>query len=275
MPELPEVETIVRGLEPILIGKRIKSLFFLSAHLKKKQPAWALRPETYKDQKIEKITRRGKLIIISLERQKGLLVHLKMTGQLFLAEPGRPLDKHTHAVMTFYGLKKELRFRDLRKFGLINCLPKSQIEEKVAKSLGPEPLEVKLKEFRRLLETRGRKKIKSWLLDQKIIAGIGNIYSDEILFQSGIHPERLSGSLSLEESWKLFRAMKSVLKKAIRFKGSSISDYIDSLGQRGEFQKLHQVYGRENQMCRRCRAARIERKKIGGRSSFFCPNCQV
>jgi len=275
MPELPEVETIVRGLDSELRGKKVKSLVFLSTHLKKKRAYSTLDPAAYRGLKIEKIRRRGKLIIMSFQWQKGLIIHLKMTGQLLLTGPEQPVDKHTHAVMRFFGIKKELRFRDIRKFGLISCLPMNKIEEKILSSLGPEPLEIELTEFYRRLKAHSKKRVKSWLLDQKIIAGIGNIYSDEILFQAGINPERPAGSLSLEESQKLFVAMKSVLRKAIKFKGSSISDYVDSSGQSGKYQKLHQVYGRENQLCKRCQQEKIKRKKIGGRSSFYCPSCQT
>lgn len=274
MPELPEVETIVRGLRPELIGKRVKDFVFLSPHLWKKQPASALRPDSYRGKRIEDIWRRGKLIVFSFNGQKGLLIHLKMTGQLYLTDPGQPVDKHTHALMTFSGLRKELRFRDIRKFGFLSCLKMAEIKEKVSAELGPEPLGIKSDEFYGLLKQYGKKRIKGWLLDQKIIAGIGNIYSDEMLFRAGINPERPAGSLSPEEARKLYRAMRAVLKKAIELKGSSVSDYIDSSGKKGEFQKWHRVYGKEGQLCPRCQTTSIKRKKINGRSSFFCPVCQ-
>ncbi len=202
------------------------------------------------------------------------MIHLKMTGQLYLCPPEQPLDKHTHARMTFCGVKSELRFRDVRKFGFWNCLRLSEIATRVETELGPEPLALDFSGFQSLLRKHGGKKIKGWLLDQKIIAGIGNIYSDEILFRSGIRPDRLAGDLNPEEVRKLYRAMKSVLKKAIELKGSSISDYVDSSGEKGQFQQRHLVYDREGSLCRRCRQGVIDRKKIAGRSSFFCPSCQ-
>jgi len=274
MPELPEVETIVHGLNSCLAGRRIKELIFLSPHLKNKQPPSALRPEAYRALKIDKIWRRGKMIVFSFQDRRGLLIHLRMTGQLYLAEPNQPLDRHTHARMTFLKLRRELRFRDIRKFGFLCCLEMGEIEKRLKAELGPEPLDIELREFLERLKQHGKKRLKGWLLDQKIIAGIGNIYSDEILFRAGLLPERKAGSLSLAEAKKFWRAMRSILKRAIELKGSSISDYVDSTGQRGEFQKQHRVYGRKGELCFRCRRGRIEKKKICGRSSFFCPVCQ-
>lgn len=273
MPELPEVETIVGGLKLELTGKKVKEFVFLSPHLKKKQPPSALSPDSYRGKRIKEIWRRGKRIIISFDSHEGLLIHLKMTGQLYLANPDQPVDKHTHARLRFSGMKKELRFRDIRKFGYLNCLKIAEIKEKVSAELGPEPLEIEFGDFSRLLKQYGKKRIKSWLLDQKIIAGIGNIYSDEMLFRAGINPERPAGQLWEEEARKLYRAMKALLRQAIKLKGSSVSNYVDLFGEKGEFQKVHRVYGKEGELCPHCRTA-IRRKKINGRSSFFCPVCQ-
>lgn len=274
MPELPEVETVVRGLRSELLGKKVKEFILLSPHLQKKQPGYALMPEVYRGKKIEEIWRRGKFIIFSFQGELGLLIHLKMTGQLYLVKPGVPRDQHTHALMTFFDLKKELRFRDVRKFGFWKCLEIKEIKREISSKLGPEPLEIKFNEFYYLLKQYGKRRIKSWLMDQKIIAGIGNIYSDEMLFQAGINPERPAGSIPLKQAKKLYRAMKSVLRKAIELKGSSVSDYVDSTGEKGEFQKRHKVYQKEGQLCPRCHRTKIKRKKINGRSSFFCPFCQ-
>jgi formamidopyrimidine-DNA glycosylase len=274
MPELPEVETVVRGLDRELRGRKVKDFIFLSQHLTTRQPAAALKPENYRERKIKKIWRRGKMIIFEFSGQLGLLAHLKMTGQLYLTSPGLPLDKHCHARMAFYGLKRELRFRDIRKFGYLNCLKLEEIHEKIGAALGPEPLEINFRDFFNRLQKYGNKRIKGWLLDQKIMAGLGNIYSDEILFRAGINPERKAGSLTLKEAGYLYRAMLRVLKKAIELRGSSVSDYLDSEGRPGEFQRQHRVYDREGQRCLRCRKAMIQRKKVCGRSSFFCPVCQ-
>ncbi|MDY0231426.1 MAG: DNA-formamidopyrimidine glycosylase [Candidatus Saccharicenans sp.] len=274
MPELPEVETVVRGLDRELRGKRLKDFVFLSQHLVSKQPATALSLENYYGKKIKKIWRRGKVIVFEFSGQLGLIVHLKMTGQLYFVCPDQLLDKHSHARMAFYGFKKELRFRDIRKFGYLNCLKVEEIQKKIQTELGPEPLEINFQDFFNRLQQFGKKRIKGWLLDQKIIAGIGNIYSDEILFKAKISPERKTISLSQKEARNLYRAMKSVLEKAIELKGSSVSDYVDSLGQPGKFQKRHRVYGREGKPCFRCQGTTVQRKKICGRSAFFCPSCQ-
>ncbi|MBP6909368.1 MAG: bifunctional DNA-formamidopyrimidine glycosylase/DNA-(apurinic or apyrimidinic site) lyase [Candidatus Saccharicenans sp.] len=275
MPELPEVETIVRGLKANLLGRRVKELVFISPHLKKKQLAGAFRPEAYRRRKILDIWRRGKMIVFRFDGQLGLLVHLKMTGQLFLADPGRKIDKHTHARLTFYGLKKELLFRDIRKFGFLNCLALSQIEEKIKTDLGPEPFEISLSDFRCLLKRHGQKRLKNWLLDQKIIAGIGNIYSDEILFRARLSPFRLAGSLTEEQGARLYRAARRVLEEAIALKGSSISDYVDATGEKGGFQQRHRVYAKAGQLCPRCHREKIVREKINGRSTYYCPACQL
>lgn len=265
---------MVRGLRLVLEGKRVKELIFLSPHLLPKKPARALRPEDYRGKRIKEVQRRGKMIIFTFEGSRGLLIHLKMTGQLYLTDPDQPVDKHTHVQMTFSGFRPELRFRDIRKFGFVNCLREKDIWQRVNSGLGLEPLVVGWSEFRDLLQKHGKKNIKSWLLDQKLIAGIGNIYSDEILFRAGVRPDRLASSLSPGEVRKIFRSMRVVLRRAIELKGSSFSDYVDSVGQKGRFQTEHRVYGREGRPCRRCRLALIQRRKVAGRSSFFCPACQ-
>jgi len=273
MPELPEVETIVRGLKPELAGKKVKKFIFLSPHLRQKQPHPALAPGSYEGKRIKDIWRRGKMIIFSFFTHKGLLIHLKMTGQLYLARPDHPVDKHTHARMIFSGLKKELRFRDSRKFGYVSCLKMAQIKKRLFTELGPEPLELKFDDFSRLLKEHHNKRIKGWFLDQKIISGVGNIYSDEMLFRSRIHPETKAGGLTQKEARSLYLVMKRILREAIRLKGSSVSDYVDSYGESGEFQKFHQIYGKEGQPCPQCQSA-IKRKKVSGRSCYFCPVCQ-
>lgn len=141
MPELPEVETVVSGLRSRLEGRRVRDLVFLSAHLERKQPPSALSPVLYRGRTVQKIWRRGKMIIFSFSGGCGLLIHLKMTGQLYLCPPEQPLDKHTHARMTFYGLRSGFRFRDVRKFGFYNCLRLPDIVSRVEAELGPEPLE--------------------------------------------------------------------------------------------------------------------------------------
>ncbi len=224
------------------------------------------------------LRRRGKMILIDFEGGTTWLFHLKMTGQLYLASKAEPEDKHLRLILTFDEPNLELRFRDPRKFGYLTVFPSAE-ETKVSflGRLGPEPASLSRRGFLALFSGRMRKskgKIKPLLLRQDFIAGIGNIYADEILHEAGIHPERTVSSLTDEELGRLYSSMKRVLARAIRHRGTSVRDYRDGLGERGSFQHLLKVYGRQGERCRRCRAT-IERKKVSGRSAFFCPCCQA
>lgn len=274
MPELPEVETIVRGLRSKIIGLEVEKLEFLSPHLMKKHSSRKNIIDYFSGEKIEGIKRRGKMIIVEFSGRLKWLIHLKMTGQLYCVPKNQPLDKHVHARVIFKGNEEELRFRDVRKFGFWFCLEDSELEKRISGNLGPEPLELKYKDFCQLLQKYPSRKLKSFLLDQKIIAGIGNIYSDEALFLAGLRPDRRVDSLIPVEAKKLHRAIKNVLEEAIALKGSSISDYVDAGGEKGHFQEKHNVYGKEGLKCRRCMTGLIRREKIAGRSSYFCPICQ-
>ncbi len=274
MPELPEVETIVRGLRSKIIGLEVESLEFLSPHLKKKHPGRKNVINYFRGEKVKGIRRRGKMIIVEFSCRLKWLIHLKMTGQLYFVPKSQPLDKHVHARVNFKGRDEELRFRDVRKFGFWFCLDESELEKRISESLGPEPLELNYKDFCRLMQKYPSRRLKSFLLDQKIIAGIGNIYSDEALFLAGLRPDRRIDSLTPTETKKLHRAIIRVLREAIAMKGSSVSDYVDSVGEKGHFQEKHNVYGKEGKKCRRCKTGLIRREKIAGRSSCFCPVCQ-
>ncbi|MBC7364445.1 MAG: bifunctional DNA-formamidopyrimidine glycosylase/DNA-(apurinic or apyrimidinic site) lyase [Candidatus Aminicenantes bacterium] len=274
MPELPEVETIVRGLKARIIGWEVKEIIFLSNYLKNKYPENKKVLKHFRGKKVSAVSRRGKMIMVGLDGELHWLIHLKMTGQLYLARRNEPVDKHVHVRVIFKGQAEELRFRDVRKFGFWFCLKGPELKNKVCASLGPEPLALKYHDFVQLWQKYPARQAKSLLLDQKIIAGIGNIYSDEILFRAGIRPERRARTLKPEELRKIYFMMKQVLREAIAQKGSSISDYIDSYGERGEFQEKHRVYGKEGKRCQRCKRGFIRRQKIAGRSSYFCPVCQ-
>jgi len=274
MPELPEVETVVQGLKSRIIGLEVKKVIFLSPHLEKKHPEETRIINYFVGQRISGVRRRGKMIIVEFDGRLNWLIHLKMTGQLFFADKNRPLDKHVHVRVLFKGLAQELRFRDVRKFGFWFCLEGPELEKRISASLGPEPLELNYRDFARLWQRYPSRQVKSLLLDQKIIAGLGNIYSDEILFRAGVKPDRRLHSLTEEEGRKIYRAIKRVLREAIAMRGSSVSDYVDSDGERGHFQEKHQVYGRAGSICWRCKTGLIQQKKIAGRSSCFCPVCQ-
>jgi formamidopyrimidine-DNA glycosylase len=271
MPELPEVETIARTLAPAAVGRRIAGIELIYRPLLRTGSRKTLSALT--GSRILGVRRRGKMLLISCEGGRTLVFHLKMTGQFLFAAASDRRDKHTRLTMRFDDGKNELRFRDVRKFGFLLCLegePESACAELAC--LGPEPLEIGLPEFASILKAhRGR--VKSVLLDQRRIAGIGNIYADEMLFEARIHPERPASSLRSDAVARLYKSMKNVLSLAIAGKGSTLRDYRDAEGNEGSFQESHQVYGRTGEPCVSCgRPIRV--KRIGGRSSHFCPRCQ-
>jgi formamidopyrimidine-DNA glycosylase len=276
MPELPEVETVVRGLRSSLPGRSIVDVRFGKTDFVEGPQAIA---ERLPGMRIADVSRLGKFISIELKPNApgdtvcpgfSFIVHLGMTGQLTIASGGSPVAPHTHC---YFGLDdgRELRYTDIRRFGRMRLVAESSLED-FKRRLGEEPLEVSAKEFCRVLGSR-RARVKALLLDQKVLRGIGNIYADESLYRAGLHPARIGQDLTKKQLLALHKAIRHVLADAIRFRGSSISDYIDSEGNRGEFQLRHRVYQREGQPCFRCRA-KIRRMIVAGRSSHFCPRCQ-
>jgi formamidopyrimidine-DNA glycosylase len=275
MPELPEVETVVRGLQAVLPGRRI-----LEVRLGKtdfiEDPA-AL--ETHlPGARIGAVKRYGKFLLFELEsanandpaRELALLVHLGMTGQLVTGPADAHVLPHTHV---FFALDdgKELRYTDVRRFGSMQLLLDGA-REKVLGSLGLDPLEMTEEQLAAAVHSR-RARVKALLLDQRVLRGIGNIYADESLWRARIHPTRIGANLKRDEVHRLYRAVRDVLNEAIRLRGSSVSDYVDSEGRRGEFQLRHRVYQRNGKKCFRC-GATIRRAIVAGRSSHFCPKCQ-
>jgi formamidopyrimidine-DNA glycosylase len=273
MPELPEVETVVRGLRATLPGRRILSVRlgktdFIDdpAALERDLPGARFRA----------VTRHGKFLLLGLDGQDGdagglsLLVHLGMTGQLVTRDAAAPVPSHTHVIFALDD-GRELRYTDVRRFGRMRLL-RSDEHGDVLGVLGLDPLDVKEPEFAAALHAR-RAHIKALLLDQHVFRGMGNIYTDESLWRAKIHPRRLGARLSESELRHLYRAVQDVLNEAIRARGSSISDYVDSDGERGEFQLKHRVYQREGEECFRC-GTPIRRIVVAGRSSYFCPRCQ-
>jgi formamidopyrimidine-DNA glycosylase len=273
MPELPEVETIVRGLRATLPGRRI-----LQVHLGKTdfidEPA-ALEA-SLPGSKIVSVKRHGKFIVLDIEPSNemaqnfSLLVHLGMTGRLVVCSPNVPIAPHTHV---FFELDdgRELRYTDPRRFGSIQMLQESARADLLGK-LGADPLETTVANFIAVLRNR-RARIKALLLDQRVLRGMGNIYTDESLWRARIHPTRIGAELQDAELRRLFRVVQLVLNEAIRLGGSSISDYVNSEGKPGEYQFRHRVYQREGKSCYRCGAS-IRRVIVAGRSSYFCPRCQ-
>lgn len=267
MPELPEVETIRRDLEKVAVGKRIAGFQVLN-----KKSVW---PENIakrlKDVKIKRLERRAKLLIFELSDGGYLLIHLKLTGQLIYQAAGP--NKFTRAIFTFAD-KSRLFFNDPRKFGYIKLVSVKELE-KIKNKYGVEPLsqDFSLKKFEEILARRPRLKIKQLLMDQSLIAGLGNIYSDEVCFQAGVMPARLTGSLSASERQKLRQAVIRVLKLSLAKRGASAKNYVDAYGREGGFASYLKVYGRTGKKCFRC-GATLTRVKIGGRSSHYCPKCQ-
>lgn len=274
MPELPEVETVARGLDQRVAGDTIESVWLGSKPEPLKSPAAEIEA-ALQSRTITRVRRVGKHIVFDLEtpaRHKRpsptaasqWIVHLGMTGSLRVSSPEQEIEKHTHAILKLSS-GRELRFIDPRRFGRLSVIEKFEAP-------GLEPLQVSFEDFAGLF--RGRKTpIKSALLNQKLLSGVGNIYADEALFRASIRPRRRAASLTRDELKRLYAALKKVLKEAIRLGGSSVSDYVDADGEEGFFQLKHRVYGREGKPCLVCKTP-IKRTVIAGRSSHYCPHCQ-
>jgi formamidopyrimidine-DNA glycosylase len=219
------------------------------------------------------VIRRGKYLLFQLSDEQLLVVHLRMTGRLLWLKEEEPFAKHTHLVFCF-AKGYQLRFQDQRQFGTLHLVHYNQLHLIPGLvRLGPEPLaDFILSSFKETLR-KSKKKIKNVLLDQTIVAGIGNIYADEILFAAGIHPRRIATTLNADEVNKIYGAILSVLKAGICHRGTSFRDYVDGEGKQGDFQTLLKVYGREGLPCVHCNSL-ICCQKISGRSSCFCPVCQ-
>ena len=303
MPELPEVETIARGLAKRVTGDAIESVWLGQKKEPLKSPATAIAA-TLEHSRIAAVRRMGKHIVFDLEQDRGegnvarassrakgrradgkaksstippsasvrlaitaqWIVHLGMTGSLRVCDPQTEVAKHTHAILKLSS-GRELRFVDPRRFGRLSVAPAGDFD-----AAGIEPLEVDLERFLKLFHGR-KTPIKSALLNQKLLRGVGNIYADESLFRAGLRPRRRASTITRDQLSKLLAAIKEVLKEAIALGGSSISDYVDADGEEGFFQLQHRVYAREGEPCLVCKTA-IKRVVIAGRSSHYCPKCQ-
>ena len=271
MPELPEVETIARGLAKRVAGDVIESVWLGSKPEPLKSPPAEIEAALH-SKKIVDVRRSGKHIVVDLAdpisdaapATAQWIVHLGMTGRLLVCSPETELAKHTHAVLRLAS-GRELRFVDPRRFGRLAAI------EKFAPP-GAEPLSISRADFANLFRRR-KTPIKSALLNQKLLSGVGNIYADEALYRAAVRPRRRAASLTGDELRLLHKGLKQVLQEAIRLGGSSISDYVNSEGQEGFFQLKHRVYGREGRPCRKCGTS-IKRVVIAGRSSHYCPQCQ-
>lgn len=272
VPELPEVETVVRELRPRLVGRRIAMVTASKKPLRRRwNPRWAT---LLKGRRVISVVRRGKWIRINLDCDLNLVIHLGMTGQLVVVAGREPLAPHTHLVFDLDGGREQIRFRDVRRFGSAMLFAaRAPAEEFFRESgLGPEPFRLESAYWRGQL-AKTRRCLKAVLLDQRVVAGVGNIYADEALFEARLHPSVLGRDLRPTQVERLRKAIPIVLKRAIDKRGSSIRDYVDGSGRQGEYQREFRVYGQTGNSCQRC-ATPIERVRLAGRSTHFCPKCQ-
>jgi len=273
MPELPEVETIRRQLRKSVTGKRIEAVRLSGLPLRRPvEPDFAAR---LSGRTIRRIFRRGKYLLVEVEPRGYWLIHLGMSGRIFYHPQAGALARHIHAAIRFSD-GTELCYCDPRRFGLLEIHDVRRAQEIPAvRRLGADPLSPGFDAgFLRPLLQNSRREIKSFLLDQHRIAGLGNIYACEALHIARVHPRRRCNTLTPEESARLARAIRSVLETAVCHRGTSFSDFVDSGGQKGDHQNHLRVYQRKGRKCRRC-GALVERIAHGNRSSFFCPRCQI
>ena len=272
MPELPEVETVVRDLIPLLTLKTIVKVEVPGKKLRRPwNPLWS---QLLENQTIEKVTRRGKWIIISLRSNLQLLIHLGMTGQLCVFNQKTPRQSHVNLVFSLDRGVEELRFRDIRRFGSAGLFLSQQALNEFFESreLGPEPFNIP-EDYWLTTLAKSSRNLKAFLLDQKNITGVGNIYADESLFKSCLNPSRKAESLSKKEALMLAKCIREVLSCAIENRGSTIMNYVGGSGLMGGYQDEFQAYGRTGEPCRKC-GQPIKKIVLAGRSTHFCPICQ-
>ncbi|MCS7160232.1 MAG: bifunctional DNA-formamidopyrimidine glycosylase/DNA-(apurinic or apyrimidinic site) lyase [Gemmatales bacterium] len=269
MPELPEVETVVRTLRPHLVGLTIMEVHCSRRRLRRPVPRSRLHQLV--GQTFTAAHRRGKWILLDLEKNS-LLVHLGMTGRLQLTPAHLPCPRHCHLILSLRPHALQLRFTDSRRFGAVLLLPIAQARSYLDAQLGPEPSQLTPDQFFQRLQ-KTKRAIKLTLMDQTILAGLGNIYADEALFHAGLPPWRPANTLSAQECQRLLASIQTILQRAIACRGSSIRDYMFGENGRGTYQEEFLVYGRFGQACSRCQQP-IARTRLSNRSSYYCPHCQ-
>ena len=274
MPELPEVETTLRGIEPHIKGKRIINTIVRQPSLR--WPVPADLPEQLNNQVIGRCTRRGKYLLLEVGKKESkghLLMHLGMSGSLRLVSANEAPGKHDHLDFIL-SKRRVLRFTDPRRFGAVLWLEGNPAEHKLLKSLGPEPLEEQFTAEYLYRRSRQRKvPIKSFVMDGHVVVGVGNIYANEALFKSGIHPLREAGRISQARYEVLCQAIKTVLSDAIEQGGTTLRDFVGGDGKPGYFKQQLEVYGRGGEPCVRCEAT-LREVRLGQRSTVYCPRCQ-
>ncbi len=269
MPELPEVETIAAQLRPTLEGAVVRQVLL---HRRDILRTGATDPDRLlRNRTITRIGREGKRILLTFDSAARCVIHLGMSGRLTMEPSEAPLPPHTHLVLRFRGLERELRFRDPRRFGGVWLLKGKQTATTGLAPLGPDALSIRVPVLREIC--RRRRQIKALLLDQRAISGLGNIYCDEALHAARIHPQFPAAALTDAQVRKLACAIRSTLRRSIESGGSTLRDYVGADGSAGAFQNILRVYGRADEPCPRCGAG-IRRILAAGRSTHFCPACQ-
>ncbi len=273
MPELPEVETVRRTLQHKLAGLKFTGVKIILPKIIGTPDPGEFK-EAITGKKIIKINRRGKYLLFFLSGSYTLVTHLRMTGRLVYSENEEPPPKYTHVVF-YLDNGARLYFADMRQFGQMWLVPVSSLDNLTGyKKLGVEPLDdLFTRDYLKRQLRRRHARIKSLLLDQTFIAGLGNIYTDEALHRAKINPERLATTLTPREIARLYNAIRDVLQEGIENKGTSVRNFVDGNGKAGNHQEHLRVYGQEDKPCPCC-GETIVRKKIGGRSSYYCPSCQ-
>ena len=272
LPELPEVEVIVRDLKVNVVGQRISHIEIFTPRLLQGISAQEFSA-SISGETVRSVDRKGKYILFYFNSMV-LEVHLRMTGRFFFSLPQRPIDKFTRAVFHLHGEKK-LEYHDIRKLGTFKLFRKEDIIKAPSFQLGIDPLagNFSLTTFESIMREKPASRIKSFLLNQKNIAGLGNIYTDETLYRAKIHPMTRVGHLGKDEIQILYNSLRDVLSEALKFRGTSFSDYRDLWGKRGEFQDFLRIYRRSGETCPECGQV-IMRQVIAGRGTCFCPGCQ-
>lgn len=273
MPELPEVETIRRGLERHLVGRRIERVLVRDSRLR--IPVDEVELDRWlPGRRIAALGRRAKYLLVHLEDDRILVVHLGMTGRLWIEDPATPILPHTHVILDLEGYR-QLRFHDTRRFGMFFVLSAAELPQHPRFAhLGPEPLEDGFDlAYLRRRALQARKPIKNLLMDANVVVGVGNIYATEALYAAGVHPRTPAARLGAERLARVRRAVRQLLRRAVHVGGTTLRDYRDAEGRSGSFQTRLRVYGMQGRACGQC-GRKIRRIVQSGRSTFYCPGCQ-
>ncbi|SEQ34079.1 DNA-(apurinic or apyrimidinic site) lyase [Solimonas aquatica] len=271
MPELPEVETVRRGLEPHVLQRRITRVLLREPRLR--WPVPEALPRLAAKRRIEAIGRRGKYLLVTLDSGDRMIWHLGMSGRMFVLERGHPLVKHDHLDFELDS-GQLLRFHDPRRFGAVLWWPREETEHVLLRAMGPEPFTPAFNGEYLFEKSRGRSvAVKNFIMDGHIVVGAGNIYAAESLFRAGIRPTRAAGKLTRAQCQLLVEKIREVLGEAVELGGTTLRDFAGARGESGYFQQELFVYGREGQSCRVC-GSTIKLEVLGARQSCYCPRCQ-